>query len=50
MTPEFWAIIGVGLVIVAMLGKVIDKLDEVNRRLQNFWEDIIDQRRGDDDF
>lgn len=48
MTPEFWAIIGVGFVIVFTLGKVIDKLDEVNRRLQNFWEDILDQRRDDD--
>lgn len=47
MTPEFWAIIGVGFIVVTTLAKTNEQLEEINRRLQNFWEDILDQRRDD---
>lgn len=45
MSAEFWAIIGVGLVIIGMLATTNAHLDKINTRLQNFWEDILDQRR-----
>lgn len=50
MTPEFWAIIGVGAAITIYLSSIARSLEEVNRRLQNFWEDMLDQRRSDDDY
>lgn len=45
MSAEFWAIIGVGVMLFFMLAETNKQLAETNRRLQNFWEDTIDQRR-----
>jgi hypothetical protein len=46
VSPEFWAIIGVGAVLAMLLTGTNRELEQINRRLQNFWEDIVDQRRG----
>ncbi|NYF31146.1 hypothetical protein HDC29_000705 [Sphingopyxis sp. JAI108] len=45
MSAEFWAIIGVGTIIFFTLLKTNDHLAETNRRLQTFWEHLLDQRR-----
>jgi hypothetical protein len=44
MSPEFWAILGVGALILYGMSKIYDQLAETNNRLQRFWEDIIGQR------
>ena len=44
MSAEFWAIIGMGSLILLGMTKLYDQLAETNRRLQNFWEDIINRR------
>ena len=44
MSPEFWAIIGVGACIFWAISKLSDQLAETNRRLQNFWEEFINRR------
>lgn len=44
MSAEFWAIIGMGSMILYGMTKLYDQLAEVNRRLQNFWEDIVNRR------
>lgn len=44
MSPEFWAILGMGSLILYGMSKIYDQLAETNNRLQRFWEDIIGQR------
>jgi F0F1-type ATP synthase membrane subunit a len=44
VSAEFWAIIGVGVCVLLALMKTNRELAETNRRLQNFWEDIVEQR------
>lgn len=41
MSAEFWAIIGVGGLIWLALLDTKRKLDQVNTRLQNFWEEWL---------
>lgn len=46
LSPEFWAIIGMGTAILLALGRTNEHLAETNRRIQNFWEYWIENRRA----
>jgi hypothetical protein len=45
MSPEFWAIIGVGGALLVTILKTNEHLAEINGRLQTLWQEIIERRR-----